>query len=223
MTTIQKSILISTTIIVTLIISITAVIAYQNSDHNNMMHDMDSNLMNQNSISHTMNDGSSMGGMDHSGMDMAESVKDDKSFIEHMIPHHQEAVDTSKIIQAKSNDEELKAFARDVISAQEREIEQMKIWYGDWFDVEYADTGEYILMMGDLNSLSGTELDKSYTKGMIMHHKHAIEMAEKIQKITEREEIKQLANDITTSQNQEVIQLNEWLMSKYNDHSMMGM
>ena len=169
----------------------------------------------------TKND--SMGSMNHSmmGMNMAAMVRDDQTFIEQMIPHHQEAVDTSKIIIAKTNDPELKQFAQKVINDQNKEIGEMKEWYKTWFNKDY--TGTSTAMMGDLSKLSGMDLDKAYVKGMIEHHQGAIDMANKIQPSTQRQEIKTLATNIVSSQAKEVATLKDWMMSKYNDRSMMGM
>ena len=164
-----------------------------------------------------------MSSMNHSmmGMDMVAMVKDDQTFIEQMIPHHQEAVDTSKIIIAKTNDPELKQFAQKVINDQNKEIGEMKEWYKTWFNKDY--TGTSTAMMGDLSKLSGMDLDKAYVKGMIEHHQGAIDMANKIQPSTQRQEIKTLATNIVSSQTKEVATLKNWMMSKYNDRSMMGM
>ena len=181
------------------------------------------NDKNMGSMSNTSNN-NSMGNMDHSmmSMDMAAVVLGDQTFIEQMIPHHQEAVDTSKIIIAKTSDPELKEFAQNVINDQTKEIEQMKGWYKTWFNKDYASAAS-TNMMGNLTQLSGLDLDKSYIKGMIMHHQGAISMAKKIQSITQKDEIKQLANNIVTSQTKEIATLLGWMMSKYNDRSMMGM
>lgn len=165
----------------------------------------------------------SMKGMDQStmGMEMSAMVKDDQTFIEQMIPHHQEAVNTSEIVIAKTSDPELKKFAQKVIKDQTTEINQMKTWYKAWFNKDYSGTST--TMMGDLNKISVAELDKAYVYGMIEHHKSAIDMANKIQTITLKQEIKTLSASIIASQSAEVITLQGWLMSKYNDHGMMGM
>lgn len=124
-------------------------------------------------------------------------------------------------IVTKTGDQELRQFAQNVIIDQTKEINQMKTWYKAWFNQDYI--GGSTKMMGDLTKLSGTELDKSYIKGMIEHHQGAIEMANKIQSITQRQEIKFLATNIISSQSTEIVTLKTWIMSKYDDHSMMGM
>jgi len=56
----------------------------------------------------------------------------DKAFIEQMIPHHQGAIEMAK--QAKTNafHQEIKDMADDIISAQTKEINQMRQWQSSW-------------------------------------------------------------------------------------------
>jgi Domain of unknown function (DUF305) len=54
-----------------------------------------------------------------------------KAFLEGMIPHHQAAVDMAKYLAA-SNKPELVKLGADIITAQTKEIEQMKKWMKDW-------------------------------------------------------------------------------------------
>ncbi len=87
--------------------------------------------------------------IDHSSMDMSDpmsmSMRDmgnmlawktgddlDKAFLEGMIPHHQWAVDMAKyLVNAKHP--ELQKMGQEIISAQEKEITQMKQWMIDWW------------------------------------------------------------------------------------------
>ena len=60
-----------------------------------------------------------------------------KAFLEGMIPHHQAAVDMANYL-AVSNKPELVKLGGEIITAQTREIEQMKKWMKDW---GYTQTG----------------------------------------------------------------------------------
>lgn len=109
-----------------------------------------------------------------------------KTFIEMMIPHHQEAVRTSEQVLADKDIEnfDLKIVAGRIVDAQTFEIIQMLSWYEDWFKMEYDLTGashakRYVPMM-DTASTTGKALEKAYIKGMIKHHKMAVEMAEEL-------------------------------------------
>jgi len=137
-------------------------------------------------------------------------ITSDESFIEQMIPHHQEAVDTAKVILARSNNTELKAIAQDIVDSQTAEIEQMRTWYLDWFGGAPS-AGMYMAMMPDLSNLEGEELDQAFIKGMIEHHEGAIEMAEQLKDITKRPELLEMADNIITAQTAEVELLKSWL------------
>ncbi|MGL5831125.1 MAG: DUF305 domain-containing protein [Candidatus Altimarinota bacterium] len=149
--------------------------------------------------------------VDHSMMNHEMMVANDQQFIEMMIPHHQEAIDSSRIILAKTENAELKDFVQKVIDAQTKEIADMRGWYEQWFGMEYADGGMYMPMMPELEKLEGEAADRAYMTGMIGHHQGAIMMAEQLQKFTEREELKKLADDIIISQSAEVALLKNWL------------
>ena len=57
----------------------------------------------------------------------------DKAFIEAMIPHHQSAIEMAEVAYEKSKNPRIKELAENIMSAQKREIEQMKQWRKDWF------------------------------------------------------------------------------------------
>jgi uncharacterized protein (DUF305 family) len=56
----------------------------------------------------------------------------DKAFIDHMIPHHQGAVDMAKLAVQYAGHQEIKDMAQDIIDAQNAEISQMHNWYQSW-------------------------------------------------------------------------------------------
>jgi uncharacterized protein (DUF305 family) len=57
----------------------------------------------------------------------------DKAFIGAMIPHHQSAIEMAEVAYEKSKVSEIKELARNIVSAQKREIEQMKGWREQWY------------------------------------------------------------------------------------------
>lgn len=56
----------------------------------------------------------------------------DAVFISEMIAHHQGAIDMAKLSAANAKHDEIKQLSSDIISAQEKEIGQMKQWQKDW-------------------------------------------------------------------------------------------
>ena len=72
-------------------------------------------------------------GMD---MDMAalETAKPfDRAFIDAMVPHHQGAIAMAKELLAKGEHPGLRRMADDIISAQTKEIAQMRKWREAWY------------------------------------------------------------------------------------------
>lgn len=57
----------------------------------------------------------------------------DKAFIEEMIPHHQMAVMMANMLKRGTQRPEMEQLADDIITAQTKEIEQMRQWYDTWY------------------------------------------------------------------------------------------
>ena len=85
-----------------------------------------------------------MGGgmMSQSGMHMGgqedmtalENASDfDKAFIEQMIPHHQLAIMMANMLQSGTNRPEMQQLAKNIITSQSNEIQQMQAWYAEWY------------------------------------------------------------------------------------------
>jgi uncharacterized protein (DUF305 family) len=73
----------------------------------------------------------SMGMMDP--QQLANKEPFDKAFIDAMIPHHQSAIEMAQVAYEKSRIPEIKELAKNIVSAQQREIEQMKEWRKEWY------------------------------------------------------------------------------------------
>ncbi len=172
-------------------------------NNDDRMMDDDSSMMND-----------SMEGMDHSmmGHDMdSMMVQSDEDFLSQMIPHHQEAIDTAKVILEKSENADLKALAQDIVDAQTSEIAQMESWGKEWFGSDFKASDDYEAMMPDLSKLEGEELDQAFIEGMIEHHEMAIMMAWQLKMITERPELLEMADAIVEAQSSEIETMKGWL------------
>ena len=151
----------------------------------------------------------------------------DKHFIEQMIPHHEGAIDMSKLALQKAKHAEVKILAEAIIGAQTKEIGDMKDWYKSWFnkDVENQDIYAYGMVSGGMMSRGGmhmggkedmtalenaTDFDKAFIEKMIPHHQLAIMMAQMLKSGTNRPEMLTLANNIIESQSKEIEQMREW-------------
>ena len=173
------------------------------------------------------------GGMNHSmSMDLGPADADyDLRFIDAMTPHHQGAVIMAKDAQEQSKRSEIKKFADDIIKAQNQEIKQMQQWRKAWYPkasdkpmAYYASHGHMMemspeqmqsMMMNTNLGKSDAEFDLRFINAMIPHHEGAITMANDALKKSKHPEIKQLAQDILTSQQKEIDQMKQWRQAWY--------
>jgi uncharacterized protein (DUF305 family) len=108
-----------------------------------------------------------------------------KAFINDMIPHHQEAVDSSLKIMNDLDitDPKVRIFAANVVDIQSFEISRMENIYREYLGGEYSsaamtDGKDDHSNLAPSTGLKGDELAKSYAKMMIRHHQDAIDMAQ---------------------------------------------
>lgn len=150
----------------------------------------------------------------------------DKHFIEQMIPHHEGAIEMAKVALAKSRRPEVISLANDIIEAQTKEISDMKSWYQAWFGTQVPVTSQHNMgnshmmggsmvhmggMSGDMELLEkAQDFDLEFVRQMISHHEMAVMMAQMLAASTERSEMKQLANNVITSQTKEIEMMRSW-------------
>ncbi len=65
--------------------------------------------------------------------ELAKADPFDKAFIDGMIPHHESAIAMAEVAHGETEDPEIRKIADDIVSAQEREIGQMKQWREEWY------------------------------------------------------------------------------------------
>lgn len=172
-------------------------------------------------------------GIDHSmSMDLGPADADyELRFVDAMIPHHQGAVEMAKEVLDKSQRPEMKKLAQDIIAAQNREIEQMKQWRKAWYPKAgnkpmawhaqmnhmmqmSPEQMQAMMMKGDLGA-ADAEFDLRFLNAMIPHHEGALVMAKDVLNKSKRPEMKKLAQEILTSQQEEIDQMNQWRQAWY--------
>ncbi len=116
----------------------------------------------------------------------------DVAFMQHMIVHHQQAVDMARLVKDRTNTEELKTIAGRIESSQADEIAFMQTWLKErgepLEDPALAGHGEHMhhMMQGmaspeDLKALAeakGADFDRLFLTLMIAHHDGALDMVE---------------------------------------------
>jgi uncharacterized protein (DUF305 family) len=179
--------------------------------------------------------GMPMPGMNHgSSMNMSLGPKDenfDLRFIDGMTPHHEGAVTMAQEALQKSQRPEIKQLAQAIIDAQQKEITQMKEWRTAWYPSASATPMMYSSEMGHMmpmseemksNMMMNTDLgaaddqfDLRFINAMLPHHEGAVTMAKEAFQKSDRPEIKELAQNIITSQQQEIAQMQQWKKAWY--------
>ncbi len=150
----------------------------------------------------------------------------DEGFIEMMIPHHQDAIDMAELALKKAQHPELKKLAQSIIQDQEREINEMKTWYQQWFGQAVPPISTqgmmgmrqgHGMMAMDLEALETTQnFDREFIRQMIPHHQMAVMMASNLKTNTDRPEMERLADDIIRSQSAEIKQMKQWYQAWYS-------
>lgn len=79
----------------------------------------------------------SNGGMHMGGQEDLTSLENasdfDRAFIEQMIPHHQLAIMMANMLQNGTSRPEMQQLAKNIIASQSKEIQQMQLWYAEWY------------------------------------------------------------------------------------------
>ena len=153
----------------------------------------------------------------------------DVMFAQHMIPHHQQAIEMSDMVLGKQGiDPRVTELANQIKAAQGPEIQQMQGWLTQWGNppmppMPAADMPGHNMpgmsgtpgmsgmsgMMSDqdmaaLQNAQGTEASKLFLTQMITHHEGAITMAQTEIKDGQYPAAVELAKAIITAQQKEI-------------------
>jgi len=149
----------------------------------------------------------------------------DVMFAQHMIPHHQQAVEMSDIILGKPDiDPRVTDLADQIQAAQGPEIDQMQSWLKQWGNPPMGDhegMGDHGGMAGmvsdaDMTALrdaQGIDAAKLFLTHMIAHHEGAIDMAQEEVNEGRFEDAVQMARTIVITQEQEIKDMRQVLDS----------
>jgi uncharacterized protein (DUF305 family) len=140
----------------------------------------------------------------------------DRAFIDAMVPHHREAIAMAKAANSRGlTQPDLAKIANDIISSQQREIDQMLDWREQWFgsrtlgpvlpEVLGVPESELGMEHGSADEVAGAvDVDATFAEMMIAHHEGAIAMAEQAEERGQHEEVKELADAIIKAQEREI-------------------
>jgi uncharacterized protein (DUF305 family) len=155
----------------------------------------------------------------------------DKAFVREMVPHHEMAIDMSKLAPAKAEHPELKKLAKGIIAAQAKEIRQLNAAAKRLAvtpDAAMSNTNlqadaktlrldpKRLGMSMDTMSLSSAKpFDKAYLQLMLEHHEGAIVMAQAEVASGQDKRLKTIAASIIKEQSAELVEMAGWQSSWY--------
>ena len=163
----------------------------------------------------------------------AQAVPFDRSFIDAMVPHHEQAIEMARAAKAAGLTEPVLVDIADaIVETQQAEIDRMKAWREEWFgsaeiDPEGADAlgmsmEEMGMPEGATDFSAEADVDGAFAAMMIAHHEGAIAMAKLARERAQREEIASLAEDIIAAQQEEIETLREFAPAGGHDMDDMG-
>jgi uncharacterized protein (DUF305 family) len=158
------------------------------------------------------------------GHAMTSAAVDELSFLQHMIPHHQEAIDSAAALLDVTRRPELRALLEDVIAIQAAEVALMRGWIAEGYPGEPEEM-DYVPMMRDLSGASVADRERAWLEDMVMHHMMAVHDARSllVGGWATRPEVAQLAVDIIQGQMAEIHLMRGWLAAWFGgDATAMG-
>ena len=139
------------------------------------------------------------------------------TFLQSMIPHHEQATEMAEMVQERTERQELQTFADTIIADQSTEIDQMKSLLeaaGEDVSGGHGMGGDSEPMsdadMAELEGASGNEFDLMFFEMMTRHHEAAVEMAEKVLEEEPSPSVTTLASTIIEAQKAEIEQMQTW-------------
>lgn len=149
----------------------------------------------------------------------------DVMFASMMIPHHEQALDMTAMVDGRTQNAALIALAGKIDTAQGPEIVQMNAWLKEWnaesgamdhSSMDHSSMGHSDGMMTpeqmtSLHQLTGPAFDKAWLEMMIAHHQGAVDMARTELAQGQNPDAKRLAQSIIDGQEAEIGQMKQML------------
>ena len=168
-------------------------------------------------------------------------------YLEHMIPHHQVAIDMSELLEEKSNNPQMLELCRQIIRSQGYEIWEMTMMKRKLSDTMFSnENGEkpydktkleifYPKMSASkdgkcdplffkpddhMKHMEHMEItDRSYLEHMIPHHQVAIDMSKRLLLHTNHSYLMEFCRKLIIDQQGEIFLMNNMLNNTYNYNS----
>ncbi|MER7013580.1 DUF305 domain-containing protein [Saccharopolyspora sp. NPDC000359] len=140
----------------------------------------------------------------------------DVAFAQGMIPHHQQAVEMSRLAPERAHSPQVKDLAKQIEAAQGPEVETLTGWLRDWGADPAPSTDHGSMGHGDMGGMmsaaemeqlaqvQGAEFDRMFLELMIKHHEGAVAMARTELADGQSPAAKQMAQQIIDTQQAEI-------------------
>ena len=170
------------------------------------------------------------GGDDNSGRKPSSSGNaTDAAFITDMTTHHQGAIEMAEVAKKRAEHPEIRQLADNIISAQKGEISVMDTIGRDMRAMGMHEGGH----MGMSQSQMGMDMDmpmlrrakpfdRAFIDMMVPHHRGAIAMAKQLLKKGEQPGLRKMADDIISTQTDEIAQMRKWRKAWYGSAGSSG-
>ncbi len=150
----------------------------------------------------------------------------DVAFIDEMTPHHQSAIDMTKIADRRGKSGFVKRLATGIDKAQSSEIATMRNIRSRLSGVQKTELG---MSMGDMGMNmddamlnTATPFDRAFVDMMIPHHQGAIRMARVELANGKNGQLRTLATSIVAAQSREISAMNDFRTRTYGAPSPAG-
>jgi uncharacterized protein (DUF305 family) len=154
----------------------------------------------------------------------------DAQFMRDMIPHHQQALEMSRLATNRTNSPELLEIAGKIEAAQGDEIAFMEQWLtsrGESVDRSHAHGAHHTMkgmatdaQMAALGAASGVAFDRQFLSLMIAHHEGAVDMVEALMEqpgSAYDPTLFEFTTDVTNDQSKEIELMHGLLLSLSDD------
>lgn len=140
-------------------------------------------------------------------------------YINSIIPHHQGAIMMAQAIQNDAPHKEVRDAAAKIISDQQKEIDELTKWLKDWYGQDVKPDPRMQMspeMMTMLMQADPTMREKLFLAMMREHHESALMMGPMVLQKATHQELKDQAQNMIASQQQEQAMFGGWLQGLYN-------
>ncbi|MGH9155998.1 MAG: DUF305 domain-containing protein [Acidimicrobiales bacterium] len=154
-------------------------------------------------------------------------------FARDMSVHHAQGVGLAELIRSRTTDAEVRTLATDIALAQQAQIARMSGWLQAWgveptgsgHAMEWMDhptnapmpgmaTPADLASLGSLGSAGSGEMEVSFLRLMIRHHRGGVLMARAVLARTDHPKVATLARAVVAAQRAEVAAMDQMLLAR---------